>query len=108
MNNINYIILDGNLTRDPELRQTSNSMVCNFAIAVNYTYKDQNQVSFFNIETWGRLAETCSEYLRKGSKITVQGELRQKSWKDQEGKNQSQIYILANTVRFDSIPHKER
>lgn len=108
MNNLNTVIIDGNLTRDPELRQTQNSMVCNLAIAVNYTYKDQKQVSYFNIETWGRLAETCNEYLRKGSKITVQGELRQKNWKDQEGINHSQIYILANSVRFDNNQAKER
>ena len=105
MINLSQIIIDGNLTRDPELRKTPNDkMVTNFRVAVNHEWgnKDGNKsVSYFPVECWGKLAENCQEYLTKGSKVTVQGELREDRWLDSEGKQKSKLKVLARSVRFD-------
>jgi len=76
---LNKVMLIGNTTRDPELRTTpSGQSVANFGIATNRTWKDPNSgerkesAEFHNIVAWGRLAEICGQYLRKGSKIFVE------------------------------------
>ncbi len=112
MNNLAQIILDGNLTVDPECRKTSKGKtVTNIRIATNHEWgESQNRkkgVSFFLIECWGTLAENCDKYLTKGSKITAQGELREDRWKDKAGKTHSRIKVVAHSVRFDATKKKE-
>ena len=101
MNNINSIMLEGNLVRDPEHNETQmGSSVCNFSLAVNRTYKDSkgekvDEVSFFDIETWGDLAEKLKkENVKKGRGIRVVGRLKQGRWKDAEGKSHSKIFVV--------------
>lgn len=105
MNNLNSILLEGNLVRDPELKQTpTGTSVGNFSIAVNRTYKRNDEVvdevSFFPIETWGKLAETCNEYLSKGRGVRVVGRLKQDRWTDEEGKPQIRVKVVAEHVEF--------
>jgi len=113
MKNLSYIILDGNLTQDPEMKNTSlGKSVTNFTVAVNHnTYsgdeKEQEDVSFFEIEAWEKMGENCSEYLKKGSKVTVIGNLKQNRWKTNEGENRSKVKVVATSVRFDSQKKKE-
>lgn len=105
MNNLDVVVLDGNLTADPETKKTkTGKVVTTFTIAMNHEWgaKDGNKhVSFISIETWERLAENCAEFLKKGSKVTVNGSLRQDRWQDDDGKTQSKIKVLAQVVRFD-------
>lgn len=102
MNNIANVVLDGFLVRDPEFKETPGGYsLSNFTVAVNHS-KKENDVSFIDIECWGRIAETSAEYLRKSSKVTVIGSLRQDRWEDAEGRARSKIKVLANHVRFDS------
>lgn len=102
---VNQVILLGNLTRDPELRQTPNgNSVCNFGIALNRAYKDQSgnwqeATDFVNCVAWGPLAERVDQYLSKGRRVLVQGSLRSSSW-EQDGQKRSKLEVWANDVTF--------
>ena len=105
MNNLNSILVEGNLTRDPELSETpKGTSICKFAIASNRYYKlddeYQQEVSFFDVTTWARLADRCGEYLKKGCGVRVIGRLKQDRWKGMDGKGRSKIHIIANHVEF--------
>ncbi len=105
MNNLNSVLLEGNLTRDPELRYTpKGTAVCNFSIACNRSYKQdeqrQQEVSFFDITTWSRLAEICAEYLVKGRGVRVVGRLKQDRWDDDSGQRRSRVGVIAEHVEF--------
>ena len=108
MRNIAQIILDGNLTADPETRKTpTDKTVVNFRVAANHEWgekEEQKSVSYVPIECWDKLAENCGQYLRKGSKVTIQGELREDRWTDTEGKKRNQLKVIAQSVRFDGRP----
>ncbi|MBI4430443.1 MAG: single-stranded DNA-binding protein [Candidatus Omnitrophica bacterium] len=102
----NRVFLLGNLTRDPELRYIpSGQAVTTFTVAANRTYlspagEKKEDVSFVRIVTWARLAETCNEYLRKGSQVFVEGRLQSRSWSAQDGTKRSTIEVVANSVQF--------
>lgn len=105
MNNLNSVLLEGNLTRDPELRYTpKGTAVCNFSIACNRSYKQdeqrQQEVSFFDVTTWSRLAEICAEYLVKGRGVRVVGRLKQDRWDDDSGQRRSRVGVIAEHVEF--------
>src|SRR3990172_4727860 len=91
MANFNRVILVGNLTRDPELRYTpSGAPVCSFDLAVNRSYTTQagerrDEVCYITIVSWGKQAETCKEYLKKGRAALIEGRLTQRSWETPEG-----------------------
>ena len=102
---VNQVILMGNLTRDPELRQTPNGQnVCGFSIALNRSYKDANDewqeaTDYIDIVAWGVLAERVAQYLSKGRRVLVQGRLQSRSW-EQDGAKRSKVEVLANDVTF--------
>jgi single-strand DNA-binding protein len=105
MNNLNSILIEGNLVKDPEMSHTpKGTAFCKFAIASNRFYKMdeeyQKEVSFFTIQTWAKLAEICSEYLKKGRGIRVVGRLKQDRWTGTDGKGKSRIEIIAEHVEF--------
>src|ERR1035438_5644624 len=102
---LNQVTLMGNLTRDPELRQTPNGQnVCSFSLALNRSYKDQSgewqeATDYVDIVAWGPLAERVSQYLSKGRRCLVQGRLQSRSW-EQDGVKRSKVEVLANDVTF--------
>lgn len=106
MDDFNSIVLEGNIVRNPEFRETGKGTpVCTFSIAVNKSFRTtlgerRQEVSFFDIETWGNLATSCSRYCSKGRGIRVVGRLKQNRWQDTEGKNHSKIKIVAEHVDF--------
>ena len=105
---LNSVNIMGNLTRDPELKYTnSGKSVCNLSIANNRVYtsggEKVTEVSYFDIEVWGAVAENCAKYLSKGSGIIVEGRLRQDRW-ERDGKTQSRVRISANNIHF--MPRK--
>ncbi len=106
MPEINYVIVAGNLTRDPIFRQTTNQTpVVNFSMASNRRYKDssnqwQEDVCYIGIVAWNKLAESCRERLKKGSAVLVDGELQSRSWKTDEGNNRSIVEIKARRIQF--------
>lgn len=105
MNSLNSILIEGNLTKDPKLSETpKGTPVCNLSLASNRYYKQdgnpQNEVSFFDVEVWSKLADTCAEYLSKGRGVRVVGRLKQDRWQDKEGKPVSRVKIVAEHVEF--------
>ncbi|MDP8266288.1 MAG: single-stranded DNA-binding protein [Candidatus Aceula meridiana] len=101
---LNSVNIMGNLTRDPEMKYTpSGKAVCSLSIANNRIYTKNSEkvseVSYFDVEVWGVVAENCSKYLSKGSGIIVEGRLRQDRW-EKDGKTQSRVRITANNVHF--------
>ena len=105
MNSLNSILIEGNLTHDPNLVETPRgTSVCNFSVASNRFYKQdeelQKEVSFFDVEAWSRLAESCAEHLHKGRGVRVVGRLKQDRWQDKEGNSRSKVKIVAEHVEF--------
>ena len=101
---LNSVNIMGNLTRDPEMKYTpSGKSVCNLSIANNRIYtkggERVTEVSYFDVEVWGAVAENCAKYLTKGSGIIVEGRLRQDRW-ERDGKVQSRVRISANNIHF--------
>lgn len=106
MENINTVTITGNLTADPELRETSGgTKVTNLRIAVNGRRKDTNgnwvdKPNFFNVVVFGGRASSCAEHLAKGRPIAVSGRLDWSEWTDKEGNNRQKVEILADNVQF--------
>ncbi len=118
MNSLNSIIVEGNLTRDPEYRLTPNGKpVCNLSVASNRYYKKdeetKKETSFFNVETWSNLADNCNQYLNKGRGVRVVGRLKQDRWKSPEGQNRERVKIVAEHIDFkpqfkkDAVPQND-
>ena len=106
---INKAIVIGNLGQDPEIRYTGNgTAVCNMRVATTDRYKDASgemveRTEWHNVVTWARLAEVCSEYLRKGSKVYFEGPLQTRSWEDRDGNTRYTTEIRArDMVMLDS------
>lgn len=104
---INSVIVIGNLTRDPELKATpSGTSVCSLRIAVNDQVKDQStgewveKANYFNVDVFGRQAETCAQYLSRGRQVAVSGRLRWRQWETQEGQKREAVSIAADRVQF--------
>lgn len=110
MVNMNRVIIAGHMAKDPEIRYTpQGKAVCNFSIGVNRRYKgtddqEKEEVSFFDIQCWGRTAEVAAEYLRKGRPVLIEGRLKQERWEAQDGGNRSKVVIVAESVQFLGSP----
>ncbi len=113
MNNLNSVLIEGNLTHDPNLTTLpSGKNVCRFSIATNYYYRNKEKelisdVTYVNIDTWGGLAESCDKYLKKGRGVRVVGRLRQERWNDDEGRPREKYIIVAEHVEFQSKPSRQ-
>ncbi len=104
-NNINSVTITGNLTRDPEARATSSGRsVCELRIAVNSNFKSgdkwESKPNYFQVNTWGGLADNCAKYLEKGSPIAVSGRLEWQKWESKDGGLNSRVVIVAENVQF--------
>ena len=101
----NQVILMGNLTRDPELRQTPNGQsVCSFSLALNRSYKGgdgewQEVTDYIDIVAWGPLGERVAQYVTKGRPVLVNGRLQSRSW-EQDGVKRSKVEVNAQDVTF--------
>lgn len=102
---VNQVTLMGNLTRDPELRQTPNGQsVVSFSLALNRSYKDasgewKEATDYIDVVAWAALAERIAQYMNKGSRCLVQGRLQSRSW-EQDGQKRSKVEVLASDVTF--------
>ena len=103
---LNRVLLIGNLTRDPELRYIpSGQPVTTFTIAVNRTYlsttgEKKEDVNFLRVVVWGKRAEVCHEYLKKGSPVFVEGRLQSRNWEGTDGTKRSTVEVVAQNVQF--------
>ena len=113
MATLNRIFLMGNLTRDPELRYIpSGTAVASFGLAVNTTISRPNsdekkdEVCFVRIVVWGKQAELCQQYLKKGRLVLIEGRLLYRSW-EQDGKTRSTLEVRADRVQFLGQPRRD-
>ncbi len=106
MAGLNHVVLIGNLTDDPELRYTQNGMArARFSIAVNRRWRDrdgnlQEETTFVPIVVWGQQAETCVNFLSKGSMVAIEGRLRIDTYQTEEGERRKVTEVVARTVQF--------
>jgi single-strand DNA-binding protein len=105
MASFNKVILIGNLTRDPELKYTpKGTAACQIGMAVNRKWRneqgqDQEEVTFLDVQSWGKQAEAISKYLRKGSPLFVEGRLKLEEW-EKDGKKQSKLRVVLESFQF--------
>jgi single-strand DNA-binding protein len=115
MQNVNTVVITGNLTRDPELRyaERSNEFVCKLRVAVNGRRKDGasgewvDKPNYFDVAVWGGQAESCANYLAKGRGVAISGRLDWHEWSDGEGARRESVEIVAATVQFLGSPARE-
>ncbi len=106
MASLNKVFLIGNLTRPPELRYTpSGTAVADVRLAVNRSYTTQSgekreDTCFLTVVVWGKQAESCGEYLDKGSPILVEGRLQTREWEGKDGQKRTVIEVVADRVQF--------
>lgn len=105
MASLNKVFLMGRLTHDPEHRYIPNgTAVTTFSIAVNRVYIQQGEkkeeVLYIKVVTWAKMAETCSEYLLKGSPVLVEGRLQSRGWETPQGEKRTTIEVVADRVQF--------
>ena len=104
--NINRVVMTGNLTRDPELRNTpSGTSVCSLRIACNTRRKDGSgnwvdKPNYFDVTVWGAQGENCAQYLAKGRPVAIDGRLEWREWEDKDGNKRQATDIIADSVQF--------
>ena len=113
MNSLNQIIIEGNVVRQPEQRNGGSLSICTFPIAVNRITKSQDgklneEVSFFDVDTFGNIADFSSKYATKGRGVRIVGRLKQNRWKDDEGKSHSKVKIIAEHIDYKPVPKKNQ
>ena len=107
--NINRVVLTGNLTKDPDVRSTPNTgtSICKLRLAVNTRRKNnstgnwEDKANYFDVTVFGRQAESCGQYLRKGRPVAIDGRLEWREWEAQDGSGKRQaVEIIADSVQF--------
>ncbi|MAI66635.1 MAG: single-stranded DNA-binding protein [Phycisphaerae bacterium] len=102
----NKVLIMGNLTRDPELKQTPNNQsVAQIGLALNRKFKDREgnmreEVTYVECEAWGRTAEVMSQYLSKGKPVFIEGRLKLDQWQDKDGNNRSKMKVVIESFQF--------
>jgi single-strand DNA-binding protein len=113
MRSVNKVILVGNLTRDPELKQTtSGQSIVTFGLATNREWvvgtEKKSLAEYHNIAAWGTLAEICGKYLKKGKLVYIEGYLKTRSWDSPEGVKIFRTEIIANDmIMLDKKPKED-
>lgn len=114
LGDLNSVYLIGRLVADPELRYTQKGTpVCDFRIACSRRYKIretgewQEETLFINIVAWQRQAETANDYLKKGSAVLIDGNLRSRQWETSQGDKRSAIEVVARRIQFLDLPPKD-
>ncbi len=107
MASVNKVIVVGNLGKDPETRfMPDGKAVCNFSVATTDTWKDKvtgekkEATEWHRVSSFGRLAEICGEYLKKGSQVYIEGKLRTRKWQDKEGQDRYTTEIIADAMQM--------
>lgn len=102
--NTNVVMLTGNLTEDPSYVERGEHQFCDLRVAVNHGRKfadgSDRPANYFDIKTFGNTATACRDYLAKGKKVAIVGELRHETWETDDGSKRSKVTVAANSVEF--------
>lgn len=111
---VNVVVIGGNLTRDPDLKVLpSGTSLCTFSVAINRKFKTpgsdelKSEVSYIPVTVWGKQADNCDQFLKKGSQCIVTGRLKQESW-EKDGEKKTAIKVIATSVQFVGTPAASR
>ena len=112
-NNLNSVIVEGNLTKSADFDATQKGTgFCTFAVATNRYFKSgeeiQHEVSYFDVEAWGKLADSCRGLLVKGAGVRVVGRLKQDRWNSEDGKARSRVKIVAEHIEAKPVTAAEK
>ena len=112
-NNLNSVIVEGNLTKDADFDSTQKGTgFCTFSVATNRYFKSgeevMHEVSYFDVEAWGKLADSCRSLLVKGSGVRVVGRLKQDRWNSEDGKAKSRVKIVAEHIEAKPVTATEK
>lgn len=113
MTNLNSLIIEGNIVREAEVKDTANGFsLATFSIAVNRYHKKSDgsydqETSYFDVEAWGEMAKAVKEKSFKGGAVRIVGRLKQNRWQDSTGKTQSKVSVIAEHIDFMSKPDKK-
>ncbi|NOX62855.1 MAG: single-stranded DNA-binding protein [Chloroflexi bacterium] len=111
---LNKVMVIGNLGRDPEMRYTaSGKPITTFSLATSRTWvtsdgERREATEWFNVVTWGNLAEICNQYLRKASRVYVEGRLQTKTWEDSDGNKHCRTELVANEMLILDSRHNHQ
>lgn len=105
MNNLNSVLIEGNLVKDPEKKELpGGAIICTFTIASNRYFIQNNEkkseVSYFDIVVWNKTAESCLKTLSKGRGVRVVGRLKQERWTDKDGLNHEKVKVIGESIEF--------
>ncbi len=114
LGHLNSVMLIGRLVADPELRYTQKGApVCDFRVASSRRYKNretgepQEETLFINVVAWRRQAEIANEFLKKGSAVLIEGQLRSRQWETTQGEKRTAIEIVARRIQFLDMPARD-
>jgi single-strand DNA-binding protein len=112
LEDLNTVIIEGRLTKEPELKYTSSgASVCNLSIANNERWSQDGEkkeaTHYLDLSVWGKVGENCNTYLVKGQKIRVTGTLRQQRWETPEGEKRSKLVVSSQRIAFGDKPKGE-
>lgn len=103
---LNKVFLIGNLTRDPELKDLKGHLLCKFSLAVNKTSDKENTI-FIDVDAWNKTAQACKDFLKKGSRVLIEGKLKFESWASIDGQKKNKISITSHSVKFLNQPNEQ-
>jgi single-strand DNA-binding protein len=103
---LNKVLLIGNLTRDPESKDIKENILCKFSLAINKTSDRENTV-FIDVDAWNKTGKACADFLKKGSRVLVEGKLKFENWTSAEGQRRNKISVTASSVKFLNRPEEE-
>lgn len=107
MSDVNHVLISGRLGQDPILRQTkSDKAVTQLSVATTYGTGDKELTTWHRVSAWGKTAETCNRYLKKGSKVLVQGRIRHSKYEASDGTKRDSTEIVADQVSFLGSPRR--
>lgn len=111
---INKVILVGNLGKDPEVKELNSGKVCNFSVATSHKWKDKTtnekmeETTWHNVTAYGSLANICGSFLAKGSKVYIEGRIRNRKYQDKEGNDRYITEVIADTMQMlDKVTTEE-
>jgi single-strand DNA-binding protein len=108
-NNVNLVVIQGNLTKDPECKDINGTLMCNFTIASNKVYKDIKDTCFIDVKCWGNKSSVVERFLTKGSPVLIEGRIQQEKWTSPEGNERSKhIILLENLTMLPSQKKKTK
>jgi len=101
----NQTFIIGNVGQEPELKQIGTGQVCNFSVAVSNNYLDkqgnkQQKTEWFNVSAFGKLAEVCANYCKKGKQVFIVGEIKTNKWEDKNGNKRETISLIAQKLKL--------